>query len=152
MTRPQHITWREGKWRKNPCSWITFLEVKFQVNSSKTRNESVFVLSVLLCAQMSEGLQRDAHRNHEHLGASENTAAGVVLHGPRWTAGQCSTNTHLWPSGSVPFTLLAHLHPHWWNHHHRHGEAHPVPVHHVWTGGQDQKVSDRAHRTGARPQ
>lgn len=57
--------------------------------------------------------------------------------------GQCHFVSDLRSGRRLPLPVLANLHLDGRNPHHRHGEANPVPIHHVWATKLHQDVKDR---------
>jgi len=86
---------------------------------------------VLLRPKVPEGLRGHARGGSEHFGAPPVPAHGSVFRGPHGESGQRHPDTDIRSGNRLPFPVLADLHLDRRNRHHCHGEADPVPVHHV---------------------
>lgn len=98
------------------------------------------VLAVFLCAQVPEGQCCHAHRDYEHLRATEGEPAGPLLLRPHRAAGDRPPEPAVRPQCRLPLAALALVHDNRRGPHHPDGEAHTVPLQAVWRDREDKKV------------
>lgn len=84
--------------------------------------------AVFLRAPVPEGQPRHACHDHEHLRASEGEPAGPLLLRPQRAAGGGAADPPVRPQHRLPLSAVALLHAPGGGPHHRHGEAHTVPL------------------------
>lgn len=92
---------------------------------------SLFLMgsSVLPYSKVPQGSSFHQFDGPQHLWVAHVPTQRPVLCGPNGAGWQRHPEADLRPGGCLPLPLLAHLHPDWRKHHHRHGETHPVSVH-----------------------